>query len=177
MANLPDLTPDCSACASLCCVVFAFDKSESFAIDKAAGKACPNLDGCGKCRVFAEREQLGFPGCIAYNCHGAGQVVTQEVFHGKSWRDEASLASRMGAALSVLRRIHEQLLLLQTAGQLPLTAAERIHLAELKEALSLEDPWTETTLQNYPVEETSRQVSGFLTGLRRHVVGQPTAHS
>lgn len=177
MNKLPDLTPDCAACAALCCVVFAFDKSESFAIDKAAGEVCPNLDTCGKCTVFDERGRLGFHGCISYDCHGAGQVVTQDVFQGHSWRDEPTLAERMGAALSVLRRIHEQLLLLQTAGQLPLTSEEQNRLAALRHKLVPEDAWTETGLRTFPLHETIRQVQDFLTGLRRHVAGRAIARN
>jgi len=171
MAQFPDLTPDCSACAALCCVVFAFDRSESFAIDKAAGEICPNLDDCGNCGVFEDRDRLGFRGCISYDCHGAGQVVTQDVFKGRSWRDDAALTERMGAALSVLRQIHEQLLLLETAEKLGLEPAERERLADLKSGLVPGKPWTETDLREFQLEQTVRQVRAFLTGLRRHVSG------
>ncbi|MCK7611380.1 hypothetical protein [Roseibium sediminicola] len=177
MAQLPDLKPDCAACAALCCVVFAFDRSESFAIDKAAGEVCPNLDGCGRCRVFDDRDRLGFHGCISYDCHGAGQVVTQEVFTGRSWRDDAALTERMGAALSVLRQVHEHLLLLETAGNLPLETVERDRLSELKTSLAPEVPWTETSLQDFPLESTIREVRAFLIGLRRHVAGHASVRS
>jgi len=171
MTRSPDLTTDCSGCAALCCVVFAFDKSESFAIDKAAGETCPNLDACGKCRVFSDREALGFHGCIAYDCHGAGQVISQNVFQGRSWRDEPSLTKRMGDALSVLRRVHEQLLLLQVAETLPLSEAERSQLASLRDILLPGETWTEASLQAFPLDRTVKEVGEFLTGLRRHVAG------
>ena len=177
MARIPDLKPDCAACAALCCVVFAFDRSESFAIDKAAGEVCPNLDDCGQCSVFEARDRLGFHGCISYDCHGAGQVVTQEVFKGRSWRDDAALTERMGATLSVLRQIHEQLLLLETAEKLPLETEERNRLADLKASLVPETAWTEERLRDYPLESTIRRVGAFLTGLRRHVTGHANARS
>ena len=169
MARVPDLTPDCSACAALCCVVFAFDNSESFAIDKAAGERCPNLDRDNRCRIFEERQALGFKGCITYDCHGAGQRVTQEIFGGRSWRDDPALGHRMGAALSVLRRIHEQLLLLQSAEALPLDETEKQRLADLRQTLSPEVDWTETSLAAFPIDGAVRQVSAFLRDLRRHV--------
>lgn len=175
MTRLPDLTPDCSACAALCCVVFAFDRSESFAIDKAAGEVCPNLDSCGRCKVFGERDRLGFRGCITYDCHGAGQVVTQDVFRGRTWRDDPALTPRMGAALSVLRRIHEQLLLLKTAGQLPLNAEEKARQSELTGKLTSEGPWTEAALKAFPLDDTIREVAAFLGALRRHVPERPNA--
>lgn len=171
MTRSTDLKPDCANCAALCCVVFAFDKSESFALDKAAGEPCPNLDGCGRCQVFSQRDALGFKGCIAYDCHGAGQVITQDVFQGRTWRDDAALGARMGAALSVLRRIHEQLSLLETAARLPLDRDELAGLSALKARLTPEETWTEANLQSFRIDDTDRRVRGFLMGLRRHVDG------
>ncbi|MBN9670568.1 hypothetical protein [Roseibium aggregatum] len=163
------LEPQCENCAALCCVVFVFDKSESFAIDKAAGEVCPNLDTCGKCTIFRERETLGFRGCIAYDCHGAGQRVTQEVFGGRSWRDDPILMNRMGDALSVLRQIHEQLLLLGAAAKLPLDPDERLELSGLRQILAPETDWSEESLKAFPVARATRQVADFLSRLRRHV--------
>ncbi|MEM9632553.1 MAG: hypothetical protein AAGA50_14575 [Pseudomonadota bacterium] len=169
MDNNIDLTPVCSDCAALCCVVFAFDKSESFAIDKAAGEVCPNLDCQMECRVFQDRESLGFRGCITYNCYGAGQRVTQEVFRGKSWRTEPSLKRRMGEALSVLRRIHEQLSLLSMASQMALDSRERVSLEKLEHRLRPVSHWTEEELSNFPIDLVTRDVAKFLLGLRRLV--------
>ena len=168
-ARHPDLTADCASCAALCCVVFAFDQSESFGIDKAAGEVCPNLDCNGSCSIFDDRSRLGFSGCIAYDCHGAGQVVTQEVFDGRSWRDDPGLMTRMGDALSVLRQIHEKLLLLSAAEKLPLGKSEQLELSELQLQLAPQTEWTEARLREFPLAEASRQVSDFLTGLRRHI--------
>lgn len=163
-----ELQPDCARCASLCCVVFPFDKSESFGCDKAAGEVCSHLAARGDCSIFQDRERLGFKGCIAYDCHGAGQRVTQQVFHGRSWRDDPGLTVRMGAALSILRRIHEQLSLLATAERLPLTPAQRDDLLLLRSMLFPEETWTEQSLAAYRIDTAEREVSGFLTGLRGH---------
>ncbi|WP_133192619.1 hypothetical protein [Labrenzia sp. 011] len=164
-----DLTSDCSNCAALCCVVFAFDKSESFAVDKAAGEVCANLDGSNRCRIFAERETLGFRGCMTYDCHGAGQRVTQEVFGGRSWRNDPGLTSRMGAALSVMRRVHEQLLMLRTAEKFPLDPAERETARMLVDSLSPGTGWTEQSLKTFAIDAASRKVATFLRSLRHHV--------
>ncbi|WP_422376358.1 hypothetical protein [Roseibium sp.] len=177
VVQLPDLRPDCSACAALCCVVFPFDKSESFAIDKGAGEVCPNLDDCNKCRVFDGREALGFKGCITYDCFGAGQLVSQIVFKGRSWRDDPALANRMGAALSVLRRIHEQLLLLGTAEKLPLDKKESARLDGLRLELAPDADWTEQALADYPIDATISKISRFLRDLRRHVAPQTIGRS
>ncbi|WP_428648368.1 hypothetical protein [Roseibium sp.] len=169
MTRNVDLKSDCANCAALCCVVFAFDKSESFALDKKAGEACPNLTGAGKCSVFEDREKLGFKGCIAYDCFGAGQRVTQEVFKGKSWKDDIRLMTGMGEALSVLRRIHEQLVLLESAAKLPLTREERNRLRDLQATLAPEADWTQANLNAFPLETNIKEVATFLQGLRHHM--------
>lgn len=164
-----DLTPDCLNCAALCCVVFPFDKSESFGIDKAAGEICPNLSDKCECKIFADREQLGFRGCVAYNCYGAGQRVTQEIFPRQSWQDDATLTHRMGAALSVLRRIHEQLLLLNSAKKLALTEPELHRIEELQLRLALTEDWTEASLADFAIEDVISSVGKFLQGLKHHL--------
>ncbi len=150
-------------------MVFAFDRSESFGIDKGAGEACPNLMANNGCRIFDGRAELGFKGCISYTCHGAGQRVTQDVFAGRDWRNDPSLVHRMGAALSVLRRIHEQLVLLQAAGQLPLAGGHREQLDGLIETLNPAVDWTEDTFEAFPIDRVCGEVGSFLKSLRGYV--------
>ncbi|TYC53870.1 hypothetical protein FMN50_13970 [Rhodobacterales bacterium] len=164
-----DLKPDCGRCVSLCCVVFAFDRSESFAVDKAAGEPCPNLAASGTCRIFENRARLGFRGCITYDCHGAGQRVTQDIFQGRSWRDDPALSSRMGSALSVLRRIHGQLTLLQSAEKLPLDSPEREALSDFRQTLCPQSDWTEESLASFKIDAAERDIAQFLRSLRRHI--------
>lgn len=161
-----DLDPDCTNCAALCCVVFAFDKSESFGLDKAAGEECPNLKTNNSCKIFEERVERGFPGCVSYTCFGAGQRVTQEVFGGASWREEPALKARMGAALSVLRRIHEQLVLLKAARQLPLTPEHSAQIKSFEEILCLNDPWTEETLSRFSIDVVAGEIRNWMKQLR-----------
>lgn len=177
MAPSPvSLTPDCSACASLCCVVFAFDRSESFGIDKGAGEVCPNLAPTGLCSIFETREQAGFKGCITYDCQGAGQRVTQEVFGGRHWRDDTALIPAMGEALSVLRRIHALLGLLETAASLPLAPNHVSALTTLQEHLS-SDGWTEQSLRAFQLETAEREVHLLLRDLAAYVQCPSDAHS
>ncbi len=174
--STPSLQPDCSNCAALCCVVFAFDKSESFAIDKRAGEVCPNLEETGRCGIFASRADLGFKGCVSYDCYGAGQLITQEVFEGRSWRDDSRLTQPMGEALSVLRRIHEQLLLLRSASRLPLTQEECSTLEKLHAELDPGKRWTQNGLQEFPIETAIGEVAVFLRSLRHHLEQMPSEH-
>ncbi|MFE3449297.1 pentapeptide repeat-containing protein [Nonomuraea sp. NPDC059194] len=92
------LRADCERCVGLCCVVPAFAASADFAIDKPAGKACPNLRADHRCGIHTQLRQKGFPGCTVYDCFGAGQQVTQ-----------AGLADRAAEVFPVMRDLHELL--------------------------------------------------------------------
>ena len=164
--ELPELEPDCSNCAALCCVVIAFDKSESFGLDKSAGEECPNLVTDNTCKIFKERVERGFPGCVSYTCFGAGQRVTQDVFGGKSWREEPALKARMGTALSVLRRIHEQLVLLKAARELPLTPEHAAQIQTFEATLCSNDTWSEETLSRFPIDRVASDISNWIRQLR-----------
>lgn len=100
------LRADCSSCHALCCVVPAFSRSAQFAITKAAGTPCPNLDG-NDCSIHAGLRDAGFSGCAAYDCFGAGQRVTAEVLGGRDWRGSAETLALARQALPVARRWHE----------------------------------------------------------------------
>jgi hypothetical protein len=80
-----ELTADCSRCVGLCCVLLPFARSADFAFDKAAGEPCRHLAGDHRCRIHDRLREEGMRGCVAYDCFGAGQAVTQtgrvEAFH------------------------------------------------------------------------------------------------
>jgi uncharacterized protein YjbI with pentapeptide repeats len=115
------LRPDCQRCVGLCCVAPAFSASADFAIDKPAGQPCPNLQADFRCGIFAELRGLGFQGCVAYDCFGAGQRVSRETFAGVDWRTDRDVAPAMFAAFWVVRRLHELLSYLAEALGLPAT--------------------------------------------------------
>ena len=108
------LSADCGACAALCCVLTFFEASEEFAIDKPAGVACRFLEGHA-CAIHRDRRALGFSGCIAFECYGAGQRVTREV-PGAEWP----------TAFPTLREVHELLWLLRGAKDLAPTFVPRL---------------------------------------------------
>lgn len=103
------LRADCGRCFGLCCVVPAFARSADFAIDKPAGKACPNLGDDHRCGIHTELRQRGFPGCTVFDCFGAGQQVAQVTFGGRDWRDAPQTLPAMAEAFTVLRPLHELL--------------------------------------------------------------------
>lgn len=67
------LEPACDRCQAVCCVALAFDRGPSFAADKVAGERCPHLSAHDRCRIYDERAERGYRGCIGYSCYGAGQ--------------------------------------------------------------------------------------------------------
>ena len=80
-----ELTADCTRCVGLCCVVLPFARSADFAFDKPAGEPCRHLAADHGCRIHDRLLDSGMRGCVAYDCFGAGQAVTQtgrvEAFH------------------------------------------------------------------------------------------------
>jgi uncharacterized protein YjbI with pentapeptide repeats len=128
-----DLRGDCARCFGLCCVALPFARSADFAIDKPAGKPCPNLQGDHRCGIHARLRQKGFTGCTVYDCFGAGQKVSQVTFGGQDWRTGSrEHARRMAEVFPVVRQLHELLWYLTEA--LTLSAARPVH-AELSRVL------------------------------------------
>ena len=126
-----ELRADCTRCVGLCCVALTFAVSADFAIDKPAGEACPNLAPDFGCSIHARLREEGMPGCVAYDCFGAGQHVTQSTFAGVDWRASSEVAGRMFDAFSVMRQLHELLWYLDEA--LGMAPARPVH-PELREA-------------------------------------------
>ncbi|GGD34435.1 hypothetical protein [Sinisalibacter lacisalsi] len=165
MSQIPDLTPDCDACAALCCMALAFDAGEDFAIDKPAGLPCPNLEADLGCALYTRLEDAGFSGCARYDCHGAGQRVTQELFDGRDWRAEPALAKPMISAFANMRKVHDGIELLLAAGRLDLPAPLEEEREDLLEAYARPD-WTENSLAAFPASDAPARLAAFLPRLR-----------
>ncbi|MET7620060.1 pentapeptide repeat-containing protein [Streptomyces sp. NPDC005408] len=119
------LQADCGSCFGLCCVALPFARSADFAINKDAGKPCPNLRTDFRCGIHTELRQSGFPGCTVYDCFGAGQQVSQITFGGRDWRHAPDTAQQMFAVFPVVRQLHELLWYLTEA--LKLRPARSVH--------------------------------------------------
>ena len=126
---MTELRADCSRCAALCCVAPAFTRSADFPISKPAGVPCVHLAGT-TCTVHSRLRPLGFAGCVAYDCFGAGQRVSALPLSPLD----------MYAALPVVRQLHELLWYLREASSLapsPELAAASARVAALA---ALPDP-------------------------------------
>jgi uncharacterized protein YjbI with pentapeptide repeats len=127
-----DLRADCARCFALCCVAPTFAVSVDFAINKKAGKPCPNLQSDFRCGIHTRLREKGFRGCTVYDCFGAGQKVSQVTFRGNDWRQAPQVAEQMFRVFSVMRSLHELLWYLTEALTLHAAASLR---DELQQAL------------------------------------------
>ena len=126
------LRADCARCVGLCCVAPAFAASTDFAINKAAGQACPHLQADFRCGIHTRLRPQGFRGCAVYDCFGAGQQVSHVTFGGQDWRQAPRTARQMFAVFPIMRQLHELLWYLTEA--LTLQPARPLH-GELRLAL------------------------------------------
>lgn len=118
-----DLRADCANCFGLCCIALPFAKTADFAIDKAYGEPCPNLQDDFACRIHARLRDEGFRGCTVYECFGAGQKTAQTTYGGLSWREAPETRWQMFEVYSIMRVLHELLWYLSEA-QSRVTAPE-----------------------------------------------------
>jgi hypothetical protein len=150
--------------------VLGFAASADFAEDKAPRTPCRHLDAGFRCGIHAELAARGYPGCVAYDCAGAGQLVTHDTFGGADWRASPGTAAPMFAAFEVARRLQElrwyleQALALDAAG--PLRAALAGALAEV-EALTRLGPDDLAGLDDGPVHERVVPLLGRVSELVR----------
>ncbi|ROS23824.1 pentapeptide repeat-containing protein [Cellulomonas sp. PhB150] len=110
MTALPiELRADCSRCVGLCCVASSFSRSSEFAFDRDFGTPCRNLQDDHRCAIHARLRTSGMSGCTTYDCFGAGQRVTQELYGGRSWREGPAVAEPMFADFWAAQSVHELL--------------------------------------------------------------------
>ncbi|MFJ7415363.1 pentapeptide repeat-containing protein [Streptomyces sp. NPDC098077] len=126
------LRADCTNCFALCCVALTLTASSDFAIDKDAGRPCPNLQDDYRCGIHTRLRPKGFSGCTVYDCFGAGQKVSQVTYGGRDWRSSTDLAAQMFQVFPVMRQLHELLWYLTEALTLP---DARPLYAEIRRAL------------------------------------------
>jgi hypothetical protein len=173
MTNL-DLRPDCARCDALCCVLLAFDASDAFAFSKPACAPCRNLAADNTCKVHATLTDQGFSGCVAFDCQGAGQRITEQVFKGRSWRDDPALLPAIDTAFRVMRRLHDAVGLLQQATTLPLSQAQNQTRLDLLARLDANRDWTEDSLLALDLGPDLKAVPAFLASLRPLIGPKPS---
>ena len=122
------LAADCSRCVGLCCVAPAFAASTDFAFSKPAGVACRHLAPDASCTIHDRLIPSGFPGCVAYDCFGAGQRVVA-LFGG------GPRSAPMLSAYETVRQLHELLWYVADALSRPPAAPVHAALADARRAI------------------------------------------
>jgi uncharacterized protein YjbI with pentapeptide repeats len=122
------LAADCSRCVGLCCVAPAFAASADFAFSKPAGVACRHLAADASCSIHDRLIPSGFPGCVAYDCFGAGQRVVA-LFGG------GPRSAPMLSAYETVRQLHELLWYVADALSRPQAAPVHGALADARWAI------------------------------------------
>ena len=162
------LTADCERCCGLCCVAPALVRSPEFALSKDAHAPCPNLERDFRCAIHAELTARGFSGCATYDCHGAGQHVTQVLFGGRTW-SELDKPALMFDAFMLARDLFEQLSLLETALEVEAPAALQSRLGERAVRLRSLVSGTLAELMKIDVALEREETQQVLRGVARHV--------
>ena len=166
-----ELTADCRRCCALCCAVYPFVRSPEFAADKPAYVACRHVTAAFRCAIHAERAGLGYPGCVSYDCHGAGQYMTQVLFGGQDWTHIEEPAVMFEVFL-LLRALFAQLSLLQTALTLDLPDTIRSGLSRRDAQLRtlIDRPLAELRAIDVQAERvtTDRLLRGLVVHVDRH---------
>ncbi|WP_042354216.1 pentapeptide repeat-containing protein [Bacillus rubiinfantis] len=123
--NLHQLKADCENCFALCCVALPYAQSADFAKSKDGGIPCFHLQSDYSCKIHQNLRTSGFKGCTVYECYGAGQKVSQQTFHGVSWRNSPDMAEEVFRVFPIMQQLHEMLYYLQEA--LNLQEASPLH--------------------------------------------------
>lgn len=113
-----------------------------FAIDKPAGTPCRNLDSDFSCTIHDSLRPRGFRGCTVFDCFGAGQNVSQNLFQGVSWKADPGTAKDMFPAFKVVRQLHEMLWYLTEATNRTFDPDTSHHVNELR--MTIEDVMGDT---------------------------------
>ena len=157
-----ELAPDCERCCALCCVAPAFARSSDFAINKPPGKPCPKLTTGFRCGIHPVLREEGFPGCIAYDCFGAGQKVTQLTFQGKNWRSSPEIAEQMFEVFGVMQQLHSMLRYLFEALELEPARPLWPELGHKFQELKTLTEGTPESLETLNLRDHRRQVDDML---------------
>ena len=167
------LEPDCARCVGLCCVALPFRESHGFAFAKDAGEPCRHLDDAHRCSIHASLLQVGMVGCTTYECFGAGQHVTQELYAGASWRDQPDRGEEMFEVFAVVQRLHEMLVLLGQAAALAPSPA----LAELRDRVAGHTGGGAAAVLEVDLDRLTVRVGEVLRGVSASVRGDGPSYA
>lgn len=104
-AMRPEFSSACERCSGLCCVALCFSTVDGFPYNKPDGEPCRHLQADSRCELHSTLAQRGLKGCIAFECFGAGQQLTQARQNGQQTPQNTTLIFRAFLALRQLREL------------------------------------------------------------------------
>lgn len=128
---LAQLHINCEKCCGLCCVALFCAKTDGFPANKIAGIPCQKLMPDFRCEIHSELVQSKMRGCLAYDCFGAGQKVTQNCYPKVNWQTEPQYAKQMFEVFLVIFQLHQMLWYLIEASSFILGETMKMNLDEL----------------------------------------------
>ncbi len=128
---------DCSRCFGLCCTALSFERSAQFGHDKMAGQPCQYLQQDFRCRIHERLDDLGYGGCDAFDCLGAGPRASA-AFAAENWQRDPAVARKLYARFSQLLKLQEMRQALDTAASLEIPAEAHQHRLALFARVSAE---------------------------------------
>lgn len=96
----------CEQCSGLCCVALFCTKTDGFPANKDAGVPCRHLMENFRCDTHATLASKGLKGCLAYDCFGAGQKVTQDFYPG-DWKSCPEKANEIFNVFHIVFQLHQ----------------------------------------------------------------------
>lgn len=98
---------DCKKCSGLCCVALYCMKTDGFPENKQAGVPCKNLMIDFRCEIHGLLTAKKMKGCLAYDCFGAGQKVTQSYYDNENWRTNPDKADEIFRIFMKVVQLHQ----------------------------------------------------------------------
>lgn len=107
-ANLEaELQIDCEKCSGLCCVALYYTKTDGFPENKQAGVPCKHVMTDFRCDIHALLKTKKMKGCLAYDCIGAGQKVTQSCYLNENWKTNPDKADEIFRVFMKVFQLHQ----------------------------------------------------------------------
>lgn len=170
------LQANCMNCFGLCCTALNIVASSDFAINKAAGTPCPNLQSDFRCQIHSNLREKGFKGCTVFDCLGAGQMVSQVTFNGQDWRGNPTVGEKMFRVFPIMEQLYEMIAYITEALSYNVshTLSEKLnvqleHLNRLTRREADELISLDMTFHRFPVNELLSETSEYI---RKGLIGK-----
>lgn len=98
---------NCENCSGLCCVALYCARTDGFPENKDAGIPCKYLNSNFQCKVHSQLIDMNMKGCLAYDCFGAGQKVSQDLFSNITWQSNQEKSNLIFDVFLLVFQLHQ----------------------------------------------------------------------